>query len=164
MSTRTGSPLRHRRQRGPRACAALVGLWLGLGAPAGAPAQAAPAAPAAVDPGTAVERARSLVRLATLAQMEQPARAVAQGTEALRLLPADRATTPTRVAAHAALATAYAALGRYDSASAHVEAGRGVAERAGDRAGIASMLTRLGTLEQRRGDPGRAVAHLADAL
>ncbi|GLC26131.1 tetratricopeptide repeat-containing diguanylate cyclase [Roseisolibacter agri] len=105
--------------------------------------------------------AATLVREATLAQLEHPARAVELASAALRRPPTE---APARVAGHAALAAAYTAMGRYDSAAAAVAAGRQEAERTGDRAGLATMLTREGALAQRRGDPGRAAALLEDAL
>jgi len=114
-----------------------------------------------------VNRAQALSRLAAAAQVDTPAKAIVYGAEALQLLtavPEARADVRTHVTTHNVMAAAYLTLGRYDSAAAAAGAGRRLAQRSGDRAGLAHALSTLGALAQRRGDPDRAVAYLADAL
>jgi diguanylate cyclase (GGDEF)-like protein len=132
-----------------------------------ATAQRTPAAGVGTDGPAVVERARALLRHAATVQAETPTEAIAHGTEALRLLGASReldAHVSMRTLAHNVLASAYTTLGRYDSAATAAHLGRRLAERSGDRAGLAHAFTSLGALAQRRGDPARAVAHLDRAL
>jgi diguanylate cyclase (GGDEF)-like protein len=112
-------------------------------------------------------RARALAREAALYQTDRPARAVAAGAEALRLLgggPDDPPRAALRVAAQADVAMAYVWLGRYDSAATAAQSARALAARRGDRLGVAHALGSLGALAQRQGDPERAARHLEEAL
>jgi diguanylate cyclase (GGDEF)-like protein len=128
---------------------------------------AAPAARAQHDAASPPSSVPTLLRLASEAQSSAPARAVGHASEALRLL-ATAGDAPTtaraRVTAQVLAAAAYTTAGRYDSAAAFAGAARALAERMGDREGVAQALTALGALAQRRGEPAAAVGHLNDAL
>ncbi|HEX5580258.1 MAG TPA: tetratricopeptide repeat-containing diguanylate cyclase [Gemmatimonadaceae bacterium] len=110
-----------------------------------------------------IERARALARLTDAHKLDEPARAIAYGQEALRLLesyPDDSA----RVATLNEMGWAFMQLGRYDEAVRHAERGRRLAAHAGLAAGQARALSNLGTLAQRRGDPVEAVELFTEAL
>jgi diguanylate cyclase (GGDEF)-like protein len=110
-----------------------------------------------------VARARALATLTDGYKLDQAAKAVAAGSEALRLF----ATFPdssAQVLTLNELAWAYMTLGKYDQAVAHAERGRALARAIGDSAGIARGTSNLGSIAQRRGDPDDAVAFFTEAL
>ncbi len=110
-----------------------------------------------------LERARALSRLTDAHKLDEPARAITYGEEALRLLEA-HPDTAARVATLNEMAWAYMQLGRYDDATSHAREGRLLAERAGLRSGQARALSNLGTLAVRRGQPLDAVELFTEAL
>ncbi|HEU4630348.1 MAG TPA: tetratricopeptide repeat-containing diguanylate cyclase [Gemmatimonadaceae bacterium] len=139
-----------------------VALLLAVAAPP--PRAQAPAAPDAPPPALSdAARGRALARLVDAYKGDEPARALAYGAEALRIfarMPDDSA----HVATLDEMAWAYMTLAQYDSAVAYAERGRRLAERAGQRPGLARAISNLGTIAQRRGDPLRAVELFEEAL
>jgi two-component system cell cycle response regulator len=147
----------------------LAFLLLALALPAplraqtGGPGEAAAELEARLPGLTGVERARALARLTDARKLDQPARAIAHGLEALRLF-ARHPDVPANVSTLNEMGWAYMQLGRYDEAVAHAEQGRRLAEAHGERAGLARALSNLGTIAQRRGDPERAESLFLSAL
>ncbi len=110
-----------------------------------------------------LDRARALARLVDAHKIDDPARAIRYGNEAIKLF-AVTSDPAANIATLNEMAWAHMTVGQYDSASFYADSGRRFAERVGDKGGQARAVSNLGSLEQRRGNPARAVALFGEAL
>lgn len=138
-------------------------LALLVGAPLGAQDRPAAELEAILESQTGAERARTLLRLVDAYKVDDPARAIAFGTEALQLL-ADGEDPGTRIGVLNETSWAFMTLGQYDSAGVYSDAAEELATRVDDLRGLSRSLSNRGSLEQRRGDPERAVELFSRAL
>jgi len=109
------------------------------------------------------ERARTLTELTDRLKNDKPRKAIAYGTEALAWY-ASHADPVNEVRTLDEIAWAYMIVSDYPQAIASAEKGRDLAERRGDRKGLARAINNLGVIAQRRGDGVTAVDLFARSL
>lgn len=105
---------------------------------------------------TGAGRARILSKLTDALKNDRPAEAIADGEEGLTLLAA-HPDPVLEVRTLAELGWAYMVAGKSDRATALEEQARAIAEKHGDRQGLARAINNLGVVAQRAGDGLKAV-------
>lgn len=114
-------------------------------------------------PSGGTPRGRELADLTDQLKNDQPRKALQYGADALALF----AATPdpaNHVRVLNEMAWAHMVLGEYDRAVARATEGRQLAERHGDKRGLARAVNNLGVIAQRRGDPLSAAEGFTQAL